>query len=240
LWPGRRAIGEYLAFHTPGTLNPPQWLEVVGVAAGVRHPLSEGEYRPFVYVSFDQELEASLLGMSNVVARSRGAAGDLLPILRSAAAAAAPDATVVMSRTIAESIAQVRYPRRMGAALLVSSALVGLILSSLGLYGAVSYSIARRTKELGIRAALGATRSNLIGLVLREGAWVAAVGASIGVVVAFAGIGVVSHYVFAMPGIDTGTIGVVTALLASIVMLACYVPARRAARVSPMRALRED
>ena len=240
LWPGRRAIGQQLAFHTAGTTNVPRWLEVVGIDAGVRHPLSDGEYRAFVYASHEQELDEAVLTGSTIVARGRDDNTVVLKILEDAVKDVAPDANVWVSRTMPDAIARLRYPRTMGARLLVSAALIGLLLSSLGLYGAVSYSVARRTKELGIRAALGATRAKLIGLVLLEGTGVLAVGATLGVVVAFAGVGVVSHYVFKMPGVDAGTIAAVAVLLAGVVILACYVPARRAARVNPMRALRED
>ena len=193
-----------------------------------------------MYTSLEQELDEVVLGASTIVARGRDDNTAVLKILEDAVKEAAPDANVWVSRTMPEAIARIRYPRTMGATLLVSAALVGLLLSSLGLYGAVSYSVARRTKELGIRAALGATRAKLIGLVLLEGTGVLAVGATLGVVVAFAGIGVVSHYVFKMPGIDAGTIAAVTVALTSVVMLACYLPARRAARVNPMRALRDE
>jgi putative ABC transport system permease protein len=102
----------------------------------------------------------------------------------------------------------------------------------------ISYSVEQRVRELGIRATLGASRFALMGLVLREGAAVAIVGALLGFVVALIGGYVTSHLVIAIPRPDLATVLVVPVILAVVVLIACFVPARRAARVDPLEVLR--
>ena len=240
LWPGRSPISEFLGLHGAGSTQIPDWLEVVGVVGPVRHPLSEGEWRPFVYLpwpngpSGDTHVPTSPL----LVARGRGSDADLVTALRRAVAAADPETAVTSAGSLTQSIDTIRYPRRIATALLVSSASIGLVLAALGLYGVVSYSVAQRRRELGIRAALGADRRDLLKLIMREGIVVALIGSASGFVIAFAGIRVVSNQVFAMPELDLTTALAVPLVLITVVLLACYLQARRAARVDPMTALR--
>jgi putative ABC transport system permease protein len=210
------------------------WLDVVGVVGDVHPPLSEGEPKPFVYLPSGEP--NGQLGL--LVARGRGTDAELMRNIRATIARIDPEAAVTRSRPLVEAIEEVRYPRRMAAALLVSSALVGLLLASVGLYGVVSYSVVQRLKELGIRAALGADRADLTRLVVREAANVTVIGSLIGFGLAFVGIRLVSHQVFAMPGLDWITAAVVPAVLGVVVFAACYLPARRAARVDPLVVLR--
>ena len=117
--------------------------------------------------------------------------------------------------------------------------LIGLLLASVGIYGVVSYSVAQRTRELGVRRALGADRSDIIGLILREGTRVAVVGAALGLIAGYAAVRIVSSKLVSLPSFDVTTLIAAPALLAAVVLIACYLPARRAARVDPMVALRD-
>ena len=127
----------------------------------------------------------------------------------------------------------------MAAAMLAVSGLIGLLLASVGIYGVVSYSVAQRFKEIGIRVALGARKNHIVKLVIGEGIKVAIVGSVLGLLLAIAATRITSHFVVPLPAIDWMTVISVPLFLGAVILLACYIPARRAARVDPMVALRE-
>jgi ABC-type antimicrobial peptide transport system permease subunit len=130
------------------------------------------------------------------------------------------------------------YPRRLAAAVAGLAGLTSLILASIGLYGIVSYSIAQRTREIGVRAALGADRRDIIMLILREGAGVVALGCAFGLGLTYLVMSATAKFVVALPSIHVAAIVWVPALIGTVVLVACYLPARRAARTDPMAALR--
>jgi ABC-type antimicrobial peptide transport system permease subunit len=131
------------------------------------------------------------------------------------------------------------YPRRLAAAILGVSGLVGLGLACVGLYGVVSFSVARRLRELGIRATLGARPGDLVRLVLGEGGRMAAIGAVIGLAGGIAALRYTAHMAEGIPSTDWFVFAIVPIALAIVVLLACYLPARRAGRVDPIQTLRE-
>ena len=235
IWPGQSAIGQQFALKHPASVSPVTWLEVVGVARGVRAPLSTGEVKPFVYLppTGDGAFIAATLF-------ARGAGDDvaLVATLRAVVREADPGAHISRAQTLTQWLHSARYPRRLAVALIVPAAFTGLLLAGLGLYGVVSYSVSQRVRELGIRAALGAGRADLIALVMRDGALVAVVGALIGIVLAYFGVQIYSSRVFATPPLDVVMLVTATLSLAVVVLLACYLPARRAVRVDPVTALR--
>jgi predicted permease len=245
LWPGQSALGRYLAFYAtppPGstTREQPVWREVVGVVGSVRGPLSEGWPYSFAYApaSQDDQMPYAYLHGEALIARGRGSSAELIRTLRGAVAQADPRLGIVQSRMLSDVVNERRYPRRMAAALLVFSGLAGLLLAGVGLYGVVSYSVMQRLKELGIRAALGADRSDIARLVVKEGLRVAAVGSVFGFVLGYVGIRITSHLVLPIPSVDAGALLAGPVVLGIVVLAACYIPARRAARVDPMVVLR--
>jgi putative ABC transport system permease protein len=146
---------------------------------------------------------------------------------------------IYRSRTMSEAVRELLFPQRMASAILGTSGLVGLLLACVGLYGVVSYSVARRTREIGIRAAIGAEKSDILRLVIRDGTTAAAIGSVLGLLLSLIATRMISHYVFAIPALDPVSLVIVPLLLGGTVLLACYLPARRAARVDPLVALRE-
>lgn len=235
LWPEKNPVGETLALHDPKSTSAPQWREVVGVVKDVRQALSEGERNPAVYVPFKQ-----IIQLGSVVARGHGTPAELIKLLRKVVADASPDAEVVRARTVTDAIAEIRYPRRIAAAVVTISGLLGLLLAIVGLYGVVSYSVAQRLREIGIRAALGAKERDIMSLVIADGFKVLVIGAVLGCVLALSAVRVTSRMVVEMPGIDLEASAAVVLLLAASILLACYIPARRASRVDPMLVLRSE
>jgi predicted permease len=237
LWPGREAIGRFVAARNnfPGPNEKIEWLEVIGVVNEVDPILRAGQ-SPFIYLSHGQEW---LVSGGTIIARVQGDPQAVVQDLKRAVAAADLFADVHGARTMKQMVAEILYPRRLAAAILAASGLIGLVLASVGLYGVVSYSVAQRVHEIGVRSALGARRSDIMHLVIREGLKVAAIGSALGLVAAYAAIRVTSKMFAAIPAVDPATIISVPAVLGAVVLLACYLPARRAARVDPMTALRE-
>jgi putative ABC transport system permease protein len=130
------------------------------------------------------------------------------------------------------------YPRRAAAWIVGACGVAGLLLAAIGLYGVVSHSVAQRMREVGIRATLGADWRDIVGLVLREGVSVAAIGGAIGLGVSLLAIRLTSRLVGPVPVVDLTTFLAVPLLTSAVILLACYLPARRAARVDPMVVLR--
>jgi hypothetical protein len=235
LWPGQDPIGQYLGAHQPDSASAPNWLEVVGVVGDAIPPLSSDGWHPTYYVPTEQ---SGLALPSTLVVRGDRAAGDVIRGVSAAVAEAEPDALALSGRLMADSIGQVLYPRRVAAAVLALAGVIGLVLASSGLYGLISYSVAQRIREVGVRMALGADRTDILRLILREGATVSILGMTLGFVLGFVAIRLVSRLVTSLPPLDLATLMIVPLLLGGVILLACYVPALRAARVDPMDVLR--
>jgi len=236
LWPHKDPIGEYIANFDPSSgSGKPAWLLVVGLAKEVKVPGREDRWTPFFYVPIEQQAR---MPEASIVARGRAGSRDLLKTVTEGIVAAHPEAEIPRARTMDEEIGEVLYPRRLGAAILAVSGLFGLLLSTVGLYGVVSYSAAQRLREIGIRAALGAGRRDILALLLRDGLLALGIGVGCGVALGFAAVRVVSGMVVALPALDVLTLVTVPALLSAVILAACLLPAHRAARVNPIDVLR--
>jgi putative ABC transport system permease protein len=143
---------------------------------------------------------------------------------------------MTMEETVSNSIAQ----PRLETILLGLFGALALILASVGIYGVLAYSVNQRTSEIGIRMALGASRSSVLGMVLSQGLRLAGIGMALGFVLAIALTRLMASILFAVSPTDPATFAVVFLVLASIAMLACYLPARRATKVDPLVALRYE
>jgi putative ABC transport system permease protein len=132
------------------------------------------------------------------------------------------------------------YPARMGAVLLGASGVMSLLLAAVGLYGVISFSVARRTREIGVRMALGAQYRNVLAMVLKEGMTLVGLGIALGVLGAVAATRLLASYLYDVSTLDATTFAAIPVGLAVVALLACYIPARRATRVDPMVALRHE
>ena len=211
-----------------------EWHEVIGVVSDVQPVLHERSARPFIYLASRQLWSPS---STFVLVRGMGVQA-LTPAIEDAITGADARAEVRRVQTMGQMIDELLYPRRVAAAVLAMSALMALLLALIGVYSVVSYSVAQRTKEIGLRMALGASARDVIRLVLREGGTVGAAGCLAGVLFAYMAIRLISARYLTLPQIDGATFLITPMLLHAVVLVACYVPARRASRLAPLDVLR--
>jgi len=234
LWPGRDPLGRSVAIFSNQLKEPPEWLQVVGVASDVNPILNDVGETPFVYVPLAQQWMPS----GAILVKSSGDVTGLIGDLKNAVAGADVYAEVGRVQTLNQRVAEILYTRRMAAGMLTVAGLIGLLLASIGIYGAISYSIAQRMREIGVRTALGAERRDIVALIIKEGASLAAIGSIFGLVFASLAIRIASRLVVQVPRVDVASAAAVCGFVAAVILLACWIPARRAARVDPIEILR--
>jgi predicted permease len=238
-WPGQEAIGKRIRW---GGWNPPNGLTIAGVVADVKFSSLEAETPPTIYMPVFQI--PRIRRDAVFIARTTADPASLAAAMRREIAAVDADLPVydirTMNQVIAESVAQ----RRFTMALLAIFAFAALGLAALGLYGVLSYAVAQRTREIGIRMALGARPESILKLVIRQGVIAAIVGVGVG---AFAALlfgiflkRVMATFLFGVSSTDWLTFATVSLLLLVVACTASYIPARRATQVDPMIALRNE
>lgn len=230
LWPNQNPIGKRVR----GTGFPKPALEVVGVAGEVR---SAGLEQNPPMIVYEHYWRMQPIGMSFVL-RSQADSASIIGAVRSILSAADPEMAISPARTMEQIVEESVSARRFQMNLAVAFAISALLLASLGIYGVISFTVARRTQEMGIRIALGARNTELVAMVVREGMIPVVCGLAVGLATAlFVGTLITSQLYGVAPN-DPLTMSVVAALLAVVAMGACWIPARRASRIDPLRALR--
>ena len=237
IWQGADPIGKSVGFVSEGGDGKIEWLLVVGVVNEVDPVIGATGDQPRVYVSLVQEWRAYAY---NLIVRGSAEDAALVRDVKHAVAGADTFAEVTSVQALSQMVGELLYPRRAAAAILGAAGLVGLILATVGLYGIVSYSAAQRTRELGLRAALGARPSALVKLLLNEGARVAVIGTAAGAVLAFMALRLTARMYPDLPTLDLLSFALVPAALLVVILVACLLPARRAARVAPAVILRGE
>ncbi len=234
-WPGQSLLGKRVKFGRLDNADEP-WMEVVGQVAHVKNYGVDEESRVELYLPF---LQSTGSGFTLVV-RSDNAPGVAAAGMRAAMRAASPDIPLYQVRALDELVAERSAERRLAAQLISVFAMVALVLAAIGIYGVMSYAVAQRTQEIGIRMALGAGQENIVQMVMRNGATLALAGVAIGLAAAFLLARLISSLLFQTSASDPPTFSIVPLLLLAVALLASYLPARRAARVDPMVALRNE
>lgn len=230
-WPGEDPIGRRFTFFQDPVLH-----EVVGmVKTTVIFAIGE-DPQPQVYLPIPQYFQP----VASLQTRTSGSPAAVLGTVRSTIQQLDRNLPLTNVLTIGEVLDQGLWAPRMGAALLGLFGLLALALAAVGVYGVMSYSVTQRTQEFGIRMALGAEAHNIVRLVVKEGLWLAGIGLAVGVVAAVPLASLLSGLLFGIQPGDLPTFGGVSALLAAVAAVACYVPARRATRVDPLVALRYE
>ncbi len=234
---GQDAVGQRIGF-TPDAAKPPAaWLTIVGLAPNVRQRnADQADPDPVIYLPYGFDPQLSI----GVLARSRTTAAAVAPQLRSELRAIDPDLPLFQIRSMAENLAQQRWPITIFGSMFAFFAFIALLLSAVGLYAVTAYSVSQRTQEIGVRMALGAQASQVLWLFQRR----ILVQLSVGVVIGLAGaVGVgqlLQGVLVRTEPTDLVTLGSIAALLVSVALAASLWPARRATRLDPVVALRNE
>lgn len=234
LWPGQDPIGRHFRFNTSdGPL-----LEVVGLTPTGKYTLIAEPPRPFFYVPLSQHYR----GLRVLAVRAAVPPMNLAEAVKREFQALDPDLPVTdvmsMERSLAGPNGFLLY--RIGALFASGLGMLGLLLAVMGVYGVIAHSVAQRTHEIGIRMAIGADRRDILRLIVSQGLWPVAIGLGIGLLGAAGFSRVLRSLLLEVSSMDPLTFGAVSALLALVAWVACYIPARRATRVGPLVALRYE
>jgi predicted permease len=237
LFPGKEPLGRRFTIGTRlGQGRERVGGEVVGVISDVKEYGPALPARPTIYVAHAQ-WPVDYLG---VALRTGGEPARLAEAARRAVAELDPDLPVFRVRTLEQLAADAVAQPRLYATLFALFAAVAVALAALGVYGVLAHGVASRTREIGVRVALGAGRGEVVGMVMRQGALLAGAGVALGLAGARASAGVMARLLFGVGPADAVTFATVPAGLLAVALLACYLPARRAAAVDPMVALRAE
>jgi putative ABC transport system permease protein len=236
-WPTSDAVGK--RFHFGGvssdTANTP-WITVVGVVADMRRTGVDMPVRDEMFVPYSQDLSRNMI----VMLKTTGDPMLIAPRLRELVRSIDRDQAIVSIRPLDAMLSSLVAQRRFSMTLIGAFAVLAFVLAVIGAYGVTSYFVCQRTKEIGIRVALGADTSRVIRLIVAEGMRVAVTGVIIGIVAAMLTTRLAASLLFGVSPRDPLTLSVVATTLLVVAAIANYLPARRAARVDPLVALRQE
>jgi predicted permease len=234
-WPNEDPIGKGIQYASMD--GDEHVLRVIGIVSDVRDFGLEANVRPTVYVHYLQR--PGQAWSFAIVARTNGDVNTLIPAMRSAMQSLDPNVPTDF-HTLTQIFSSSLDKRRFSLVIFGSFAGIALLLAAVGIYGVVSYSVAQRTREIGIRMALGAQGRDVLRLVVSQGMILIALGIAAGLAAALAVTRLMSSLLFGVNPTDPTTLAVTTLLLTAVALLACYVPARRATKVDPLVTLRYE
>jgi predicted permease len=236
-WPDGDPVGKHLKLdNARGNLGNPPWTTVVGVIADARTESLAEASAPQIYLNLYQKHPKDLA----IFVRGRLDAAATPVELRREVQAVNPELPVFGAQTLSETVSESLAQRRFSMEIVGLFALTALLLAGLGIYGVISYLVSERTHEIGIRLALGAQRSDILRMVVRQGLGLAIAGAAVGLICALIVSQLMAGLLYGVRPSDPLTFAGVALLLIGVALLACYIPARRAIRVDPLVALRHE
>jgi predicted permease len=233
-FPQGSPLGRVMEIADPGRRGKP--IQIVGVVRDARYNNLRAGTKPMFYMSIQQSPRT----LRGIEVRTTESVTGISEQVRHAVLDVTPDLMIRRVATLDAQIDETIRPERMLANLCVAFGVIALLLASVGLYGVLAYSVAQRTGEIGIRMALGATRSAVLRLVLGQSAAVVVLGLVIGIALALATTRLLSTFLFGITPWDAGTMAAATAVLVLVAGVAAWLPARRATKVDPMVALRHE
>jgi putative ABC transport system permease protein len=233
-WPGVSPLGKRLA--TEWMNGQPLWRHIVGVVQATRHFGLEAPQKAEIYLPHQQSPSPFM----QLVVRTQGDPAALIAPIREQIAALDPDQAASAFQTMESLIADASARRRFQTALVTAFSLLALILAAIGVYGVMGHMVMQRSREIGVRLALGARSEDVVAMMLRSGLRLTVPGIAAGLAGAVALSGILASFLFGVSSLDPVTYVGVAALLFSVAMLATYVPSRSAARLDPLLVLRHE
>jgi putative ABC transport system permease protein len=235
-WPGEDPIGKRISIGGDPDRDPNAWASVVGVVGDSKRANLEGPVMPAIYIS----LPTFTIPFTGALIRSGAGEAAVAAAVQQAVRSLDPELPAANSDTIVNVLERTTGQPRFRALLITAFAAVALLLAGVGLYGLISYTVAQRIPEIGVRLALGATPAQVRGLIVRQGVGLAIGGVAIGIVGALAAARLLEGLLYSVSATDPLVYSGLAATLLLIAALACYIPARRAMRVDPLTALRAE
>ena len=235
-WPGEDPIGKRISIGGDPDRDPSAWVTVVGLAADAKRSDLEGPQQPAVYLP----LPTFTIPFSAAIVRSDAGEAAVAQAVHAAVRSLDPQLPAGNSDTVERVLERTTGQPRFRAVLIATFAGMALILAGVGLYGLISYTVAQRIPEIGVRLALGATPAQVRGLIVRQGVVLALGGIVLGIFGALAATRLLEGLLFSVSATDPVVYSGLAAMLLTIAALACYVPARRAMKIDPLSALRAE
>jgi putative ABC transport system permease protein len=234
-WPGESALGKRIKFG-----NDDPWITIVGVVADVREMGLDVPVKSEMYLPYRQITGFPFYKPRDLVIRTAGDPMKIVTAVRNEIHAVDPDQPVSNIATLDQVLSDETQSRSIGMLLLMAFAALALLLAMLGIYAVLAYFVTQHRPEIGVRLALGAQRSDILGLVLKKGMRLALAGVAIGLATAFVLTRLMASLLFGVSATDPITFAAIALMLSGVALLACYVPARRATKVDPLVALRYE
>jgi putative ABC transport system permease protein len=233
-WPNQDPVGKRVKFG--GLQSKAPWMTVVGVVRHVRNRTLEARSRVEAYAPENQRPS----GAMTIAVLASGNPMNLVPTIQREVSAIDPDLPIYRVRTVNEVMGDSLQRRRLALTLLAGFAGLALLLAAIGIYGVTSYGVAQRKTEIGVRMALGANRSQVLGMIMRSGMTTIAIGLAVGIVLSLALTRLMSGLLFAVHASDPLALAGAALVLVLAALVAIFIPARRATKVNPMSALRYE
>jgi len=236
-WPGQEPIGKRIQMGVARSgPNDSPYLEVIGVVKDGKYVSLGEEATPFFYLNLAQRYQSS----PTLIVRTNSDPMDYLPAVRGEVAALDKSLALYDVKTMRQHLELALLPARLAGSVLGVFGLVALVMAAAGIYGVMAYSVAQRTREIGVRMALGASAGAVLRLVTRQGMKLTLSGMAIGLAASLALTRLLKSLLFGVSATDPLTFVAVALLLTAVALLACWIPARRAAKVDPIVALRRE
>jgi putative ABC transport system permease protein len=235
-WPDQDPIGKRVRRVVPGAKEPLPWLQIVGVVKAIRHISLQDKPKPELYVPYQQNASRDM----TLVLRTASDPLQLVSAVRNEVGSVDKDQPLFNINTMEQVVNESMVLNRFSMYLLAVFSIIALVLAAVGIYGVMSYSVTQRRHEIGVRIALGAQRTDVIKMIVKQGMGLALLGVGIGLLAALGLMRLIASLLYGVSANDLLTFGATALLLSLVALMASYFPALRATKVDPIIALRYE